>query len=115
LAFSPDGRQLAVGDYDRRVTLWDLTADAPVPAGDPLPQNDIVLSVAFSPDGRRLAVGTASDTHKQPQARPRDLASRQPVGEPCRHGGSVLRVLFRPDGGALLTGSDDGTARLWDA
>nr|WP_232304143.1 hypothetical protein [Pseudofrankia sp. DC12] len=56
MAFSPDGRTLAVGSEDKTMRLWDLTEPTrPTPFGQPLTAVD---SVAFSPDGRTLAVGS---------------------------------------------------------
>jgi WD40 repeat protein len=52
LAFSPDGRTLALGGDDGTIRLWDMPAarERIVLRG----HKDIVRSVAFSPDGRRL-------------------------------------------------------------
>ncbi len=51
LAFSPDGRRLALGQ--RNVVLLDVTTGQPVLT---LPHKGVSV-LAFSPDGRRLAVG----------------------------------------------------------
>lgn len=58
MAFSPDGKRLATGTDDGRVTVWDVTAgEALAPFGG---HDGIVTGLAFSPDGKRL-VSTASD------------------------------------------------------
>ncbi len=56
LAFSPDGRLLAIGGRDRTVTLWDFRTKAQLRS---LPAHGHwVTAVAFSPDGRLLATGS---------------------------------------------------------
>jgi WD40 repeat protein len=111
LAFSPDGKTLAVGTYAWTVHLYDTATGKP--RGQPLPQRDIVLSLAFSPDGRRLAAGTASDWNNAPETRLWDLGgAASPVALP--QDDYVLRLAFRPDGRALLTGSRTSVC-LWDA
>ncbi len=54
LAFSPDGRFLAVGGYGR-VELWDLARNVEVKRLDGF--DGLADSLAFSPDQRRFAVG----------------------------------------------------------
>ena len=61
VAFSPDGRTLAVGDEHHVVRLFGV-ADGPSTA--PVlkqtlapPSDDYILSLAWSPDGQFLAVG----------------------------------------------------------
>lgn len=67
LAFSPDGRTLAIGSHGGTVQLWDATDPAaPAPVGDPMaggpPEGGVVVSLAFAPDASLLATGFADRT-----------------------------------------------------
>ncbi len=110
LAFSPDGRTLAAGDYGQDVRFWDAATGRV--ARPPIAQAGIAFSLAFSPDGKTLAAGTVEPMNG---ARLWDLETGRPIGEPMPHANWVVGVEFRPDGRALLTRSNDATARLWDA
>jgi WD40 repeat protein len=62
VAFSPDGRFLAIGSQDRSVIVWDIAT------GEEMwtfrGHQDRVALVAFSPDGRRLASASGDGTIK---------------------------------------------------
>ena len=116
LAFRPDGKVLAAGDFDGLVRLWDTSTGREI--GRPLAQGEIVLSLAYSPDGKLLAVGRASDHTGKAGTRLWDTTTRQPIGELLPSTENVTRIEFRPDGRALLADNSDWfvnpTTRLWD-
>ena len=96
VAFSPDGKTLAVGygagRSDGGVVLWDVTARRRL-ADEPLTVKVIVNSVAFSPDGKTLAVGGGRGVVLF------DLTNRQGIrAKPLTvPGGLVGRVAFSPN------------------
>jgi eukaryotic-like serine/threonine-protein kinase len=111
LAFHPDGKVLASGDFGGLVRFWDTTTGKET--GRPLPQREIVLSLAYSPDGKVLAVGLSDDHTGKPGIRLLDTKTRETIGEFMPSNASVTRIEFGPDGRALLAVHVQYT-QLWD-
>src|SRR5690606_8835907 len=57
ITFSPDGKLIASGSYDKTIRLWDVATGAPTAALEG--HSNCTDSIAFSPDGKLLA--SASD------------------------------------------------------
>ncbi|MFI9580345.1 hypothetical protein ACIHCQ_00475 [Streptomyces sp. NPDC052236] len=99
VAFSPDGRYLAMADHYGRVTLWDghgenrLALLRPAVA-DPGARPDWrIPALAFSPDSRTVAVGDADGA-----VRLWDTASPRAEGSPLPPAnGAVLALAFDAD------------------
>ena len=107
MAFSPDGRMLAVAGASTNVDLLE------VPSGKRLrilPTDKPVWSVTFSPGGRQLVAAGWSDTplvwSLEQEGPPRLLKG---------HLRTVWSSAFSPDGSTLITASSDQSVRLWDA
>ena len=62
VAFSPDGRQIAAGTWDKPIKLWDAATGKLIRTLDG--HSDYVTSLAFSPDGTRLVSGSLDKTIK---------------------------------------------------
>ncbi|HYH68576.1 MAG TPA: sigma-70 family RNA polymerase sigma factor [Urbifossiella sp.] len=115
LAFSPDGRRLAVVHDRREVQVWDVaagtkTATVPVPA-DAVVKNDPSYAVGFSGDGEVVHFGTAAGViHRWRVATGAELpAFRIP------HGHHVRLMHPAADGRTVVTADANGTVTRWDA
>jgi WD40 repeat protein len=107
VAFSPDGKRVAVGGAGGKVVVCEY------PEGKVLKTIDgkaEAMNVCFSPDGQWLA---ASYAVPDPVVRVVGLTrpgARTLIG----HTGNVNGLAFGPDGKVLMTAASDGTLRLWD-
>lgn len=108
VAFSPDGRSLAVGGVGGILKLWDIATRSPRQYF--IGHTADVDSVALSPDGRLL--GSAS---LDGSAKVWDAETGRNITTLAGHTGSLLDVAFSPDGARLSTASIDGSAKVWDA
>ncbi|KAH8650237.1 hypothetical protein BGZ60DRAFT_473938 [Tricladium varicosporioides] len=60
VAFSPDGKQVVSGSYDKTVRLWDAATGAALQTLEG--HSSYVYSVAFSPDGKQVVSGSYDNT-----------------------------------------------------
>jgi WD40 repeat protein len=107
MAFSPDGRQLALVGVDNHVELYQVSTGRQI--GLLNPEGRFADSVAFSPDGQLLAIGTAASAYVW------RLPSPSPLPE-FHHadgstygfitGGTGVHVGFTKDSRVLMTVGD---------
>lgn len=108
VAFSPCGRFVVSGSYDKTLRLWDLSKD-PVTSKELKGHPDCVRSVAYSPNGRYVVSGSNDGT-----LRLWDLSKDRVTSIELRgHTDCVTSVAFSSDSRSVISGSYDGTVRLW--
>jgi hypothetical protein len=111
LAFSPDGKQLAVSGY-HEVTLWE-PADGKL-VGRIKKLAERTTGLAYSPDGRWLAVAGGTPG-TMGEVRLCEVGSGGAGRVLERIGDVMLVVRFSPDGTRLAAGGADNAIRILDA
>jgi WD40 repeat protein/serine/threonine protein kinase len=107
LAFSRDGKRLAVSGQDPVISIWNVQTGKL--ERSLRGHSGWVNAVAFSPDGRRLASGGSDKV-----LRVWDLDTGRPTASADRPDW-INALAFSPDGKLLAVGCRDTTVRLWNA
>jgi WD40 repeat protein/tRNA A-37 threonylcarbamoyl transferase component Bud32 len=120
LAYSPNGRWLAVRAADDKTVLL-LDAQTHETTARISADEDLIDKSAFSPDSRCLASCCGDRSVRLWQLDPLTLASpanQGGEGRACQvlrgHTDEVLAVAFNPDGARLATAGREGVVWLWD-
>jgi WD40 repeat protein len=106
LAFSPDGRILATGDFNGILKLWSVQTHQEMASA--VAHQLIAEYAAFSPDGKRLV--TCGYDYA---LRLWDVAPLHELATLRGHLGEVYQVQFSPDGRQIASASADGTVKFW--
>lgn len=105
VAFSSDGKTVAVGRRVEPITLWEIASFKMLRQ---LGDNEGARSVAFSGDGKRLAGGGYG------KAILWDVTSGKKLRELPGTLNQVWDMAFSPDDKTLAVGNLDSQVRLWD-
>src|SRR5262249_2245055 len=113
LAFSPNGRHVALTTDGPTVVIWDVVKEREeqVFSG----HHAIVKNVAFSPDGGLVASGAGDIARNEPgEVKGGEAATGREVFHLSGHTDPIYGVVFSPDGRRLASASQDHTVKIWD-
>jgi WD40 repeat protein len=110
VAFSPEGKMLAVGGYREVRLVNPQTGKLLDKFGDAA---GLVRSVAFSPDGKWLAAGGGL-CQQWGEIQLWDVQSGRLLRTMRGHKDCIYSVAFSPNGKLLASGSYDKLIKLWD-
>ncbi len=110
VAFSPNGRYLAMGSFNGEIRVWQVANTKQLYTF--AEHSGWVWSIAFSPDSTLLASGSNDRTMKLWDVSKTE--SRGCISTFEGHTHWVKAVAFSPDGSTLASGSNDRTIKLWN-
>jgi WD40 repeat protein len=105
IAISPRGNQVATGNWDQTVKIWDLATGQFIKSLN----TGAVVDMAWSPDGLTLAT-----VYSGPEVKLWDVSRGQEIDGFTNDHHKVWSLAFSPDGKSLATGGTDQLIHLWD-
>ena len=106
VAFSANGKLLAIGDTKGDIHLWQVSDGKPILTYRG--HKGWVVSVAFNQEGTVLASSSVDQSIKL-----WDVSTGDCLNTLQGYIGAVMSVAFSPDGITLASGHADRTVRLW--
>jgi WD40 repeat protein/serine/threonine protein kinase len=107
IAYSPDGKRLAMAHWDRSIWIWDIATEQ---ITHTLTEHkEAVICVKFSEDGKLLSSGSYDQT-----VCIWDMEKGKLLHRLTGHTSRVNSVAFSPSGDFLASASNDGTIKLWN-
>lgn len=106
IAFSPDGKSLATGGSNGKITFWDIASRKPT-GETKIGHAEDIIDLDFSPNGQILASAGENNS-----VRLWDTRTYESIGQLLMR--SVTSIDFHPDGEILAVGSMFGVVHLWD-
>lgn len=108
VAFSPDGKFLASGSWNKKIKIWDIHTVKSIIVFNGTENNfHAVNSLSFSPCGRFLASASWD-------VKIWDLYSKNCICTMLGHTDSIRSVSFSPCGKFVASGSRDMNAKIWE-
>jgi WD40 repeat protein len=111
IAFSPDGRSIALGS-NARVRLWDIAEKRFLWTGNELPAAadapGFVMGIRFSHDGSRIFAISYSNVALVLDAAGKEIARRT-----FADSGGLFGLALSKDGGTAVIGDTGKAARIW--
>jgi hypothetical protein len=111
LAFSPDGRFLAVGKLDRAIGIYDIDKNVRAASRENLNDLGEVTSLAFTPDGRKLLSGGHGGRIQMWNVS--DSGQLTESGTFIGHAHDIHSIYVGANGNSVLSGDGSGTVRAW--
>ena len=106
-AFSPNGRFIVSGSFDRTIKIWDAETGREIRTLKG--HSDLVHFAGFSPNGRLIVSASSDSTIKI-----WDAETGSEIRTLKGHLGRVFSATFSPNGLTIVSASDDTTIKIWD-
>ncbi|MDJ0730250.1 MAG: helix-turn-helix domain-containing protein [Crocosphaera sp.] len=109
VAFSPDGRWLAIGDTNAQIYLWKVGESCPILHHIINSNNFWVRAIAFSPDSKIITSGGEDGNICL-----WEVETGKSIATFSGHLDRIRSLSYSANGQLLASSSDDGTIRIWD-